>query len=76
MDSATVAPSTHLLYLLNHQLATDELAAFTQNTSPVLEVLESARLIVEIEKEVSQSDAQGSEKAQSVLHRSVVLFER
>lgn len=64
MDAATSSASSHLLYILNHQLVTDELAAFPRNASSVLDIVDNARLIVEADKE-----AQTDEKAQSAIHR-------
>lgn len=64
MDTATVSPSSQLLYILNHQLVSDELAASVHISTPVLDVVDHARLILEGEKE-----AQASEKAQSAIHR-------
>lgn len=64
MDTATTNPSSQLLYLLNHQLVTDELAADPRNSSSVLDTVDDARLICEADKE-----AQKDEKAQSAIHR-------
>lgn len=66
MDTATLSPSAQLLYILNHQLVTDELAAHPQNHNSVIDAVDHARLIHEADKE-----ATASEKAQSAIHRSV-----
>lgn len=64
MDSTTVSPSSQLLYILNHQLVADELAASVHVSTPVLDVVDHAQLISQADKE-----ATSSEKAQSAIHR-------
>lgn len=64
MDSTIVSPSSQLLYILNHQLVADELAASIHVSTPVLDVVDHAQLVSEADKE-----AISSEKAQSAIHR-------
>lgn len=64
MDSTAVSPSSQLLYILNHQLTADELAASVHVSTPVLDVVDHAQLVSEADKE-----AISSEKAQSAIHR-------
>lgn len=64
MDDSILTPASQLLYVLNHQLVTDELAASSQNARFVLDTVDNARLILEADRE-----AQRHEKAQSAVHR-------
>ena len=64
MDDTILRPASQLLYILNHQLVTDELAASPQNARFVLDAVDNARLILEADR-----DAQRDETAQSAVHR-------